>query len=775
MSFKLDSQKSILDNIVCYEKVDKIRLLKLINSSLLKVDFRNPFCAKKFKNEQEQLIKYKTLINKDGYAVVNYNKVKDMGEYGRVFPRSSLGLYSIRRQLRHTLAKDYYIDLDLKNCHCELLLQLCYKNGIEPKYLRTYVKKRDKMLKKVEELYLNHIEDPNDKRDAVKQLFIRLLYFGNFENWLKDNNLDKIDDSNDTDVFDIHTFIYKFKEELDNIGKLIIKANKNIEKLVEDKKKKRDEELEFNKKGSIVSYYLQEYENRILECIYKYMVSKDIINPVKPDCVLCADGLMIPRHKYYDGLLNEIQEEIRKQFDLELTLTDKDMDQDYLDVLDSKIINDNLNKYYELVKDKFESTKFKVMNPIMFAEISEGDKNLILRKKENFKTAFENIKYIDVGVDTKGNPIEKELGFVNSWFMDENNKTYDRIDFLPKQQAPKGVYNSFSGYEAEKIIKKVNEDEIPIDIKKTKVYEHLNNLCNNDNNVLDYTIKFLARKLQKPYKLTNTALIFRSKEGCGKDSFFNWFGNKVLGRQYYLNEDKTELIFGRFNDCIENKIIVVINETSGQDTFKLVNTIKNAITRIINKIEYKGMTPFDNTNNIGFIFLTNNKNALKIDLEDRRFVAIECNNLIANNKDYFDDLYKEFDNDQIARAFYDYLMNIDCDKYDFTGNRPETDFYKNMQEQNVPIVAKFFEEQIYKYGKKEPVKTYKDLFGYYLNYLQGGNFKYEITKLKFAMELKEYEGITKKHSMNGVNYIIDFDKLKSFLILRKYMLNEFLD
>jgi hypothetical protein len=314
-----------------------------------------------------------------------------------------------------------------------------------------------------------------------------------------------------------------------------------------------------------------------------------------------------------------------------------------------------------------------------------------------------------------------------------------------------------------------------INIKDTKVYQHLSNLCNNDEKVIDYTIKFLARKLQKPYKLTNTALIFRSKEGCGKDSFFNWFGNKVLGRQYYLNEDKTELIFGRFNDCIENKIIVVINETSGQDTFKLVNTIKNAITRIINKIEYKGMTPFDNTNNIGFIFLTNNKNALKIDLEDRRFVAIECNNLIANNKDYFDDLYKEFDNDQIARAFYDYLMSIDCDKYDFTGNRPETDFYKNMQEQNVPIVAKFFEEQIYKYGKKEPVKTYKDLFGHYLNYLQEGNFKYEITKLKFAMELKEYEGITKKHSMNGVNYIIDFDKLKSYLILKKYILNEFLD
>ena len=47
------------------------------------------------------------------------------------------------------------------------------------------------------------------------------------------------------------------------------------------------------------------------------------------------------------------------------------------------------------------------------------------------------------------------------------------------------------------IIKKEN-----IDITQTKVYKHLSNLCNNNSDILDYTLKFLARKLQKPYKLT---------------------------------------------------------------------------------------------------------------------------------------------------------------------------------------------------------------------------------------------------------------------------------
>ena len=81
------------------------------------------------------------------------------------------------------------------------------------------------------------------------------------------------------------------------------------------------------------------------------------------------------------------------------------------------------------------------------------------------------------------------------------------------------------------------------------------NLCNNEEPVINYVSKWLARKVQKPYKLTNTAILFRSIEGCGKDTFFDWFGHSILGRQYYINEDKIEDIFGKFNQAIENKII----------------------------------------------------------------------------------------------------------------------------------------------------------------------------------------------------------------------------
>jgi hypothetical protein len=781
MSFKLEIKngKSILNNIVCYEKVDKMLLLKLYCSSLLKTTFNNPFCSKQHKGELEQLGKYYNKINNNGYAEIKYCKTNDMEDWGRVFPMNSIGLYSIRRQLRHTLAKNYYVDIDVKNCHPEVLLQLCNKKGVEPKYLKYYANKRDKIFDLLYKLYLNHIESKSEKRDKAKQLFIRLLYFGTFENWLKDEDLELInineydeDDINYNDIIKLHSFIDGFTKELNKIGKEIIKANPDLEKLVENKKAKRDEELSYNKKGSIVSYYLQEYENQILECIYKYLVSKKIINQNMPDVVLCADGLMIPKDKYNKELLNELQNEIYNELNFTLSLLDKDMDEDYLDIIDKSIIDNRFYKFYDSVKLKFEEDHFKIMNPILFAE--ETKNGLILRKKGDFSTAYENINYIDIKFNDKGEFEEKQKKFINYWFLDEDIRTYKRIDFLPKMtnKEEEKVYNTFNGFNVEKKI--IDLSDCDIKFEDTKIYEHIKNLCGNDIKTTNYLIKTLAMKVQKPYKIMGTSIIFKSVEGCGKDSFFNFFGNKILGNRYYLNEDKIDLIFGRFNKLIENKLLVCINETSGSDTFTRMNCIKNAITREINVIEMKGIEGYENKNCILYIFFTNNEVVMKIDGNERRFICIECDSSIATDKDYFDALYKEFENDIYAKLFYDYLMNVDLSSFDFIKDRPETNFYKTLKQHSMPIFLKFIEEQYIKYGNKLKIKLYDDLYNKFNYYLQNGNIKYETNKIKLGMEIKKYDFIERIKKEDKVVYNIDFIKYKNYMIKHKYEL-DFID
>lgn len=415
-----------------------------------------------------------------------------------------------------------------------------------------------------------------------------------------------------------------------------------------------------------------------------------------------------------------------------------------------KVINEDKTEY-DINKIKFELNNFKLLDPVGFATIRE-DKSLILRNKKDFVTVYENLLIND------GN---KNISFVSEWLKDPNNRTYDKIDFLPMQQAPQSVYNTFMGYQAEKT------ELIKTDIENSLMLKHIKNLCNNDDIVFDYFIKFLANLVKSPYNISKTAIILKSIQGCGKDTLLDWFGNNILGSKYYINTDKAELIFGRFNSCIENKILIVMNETNGKDTFSINENIKCAITAKENNIEHKGKAPYKNTNNIAYVFLTNNDNPIKVPHDDRRFCGIECDNNIANNFEYFKKLNDEINDKSYDRAFFNYLMSIDINNYDFTNNRPITSFYNNMKELNTPILAKFFENMIDKYNSSKIINfTASSLYDNFNIFIKENNFKIEYTSTKFGIDIKNYEGIEKKRVKTGNQIIINIDQLKEHLKLK---------
>jgi hypothetical protein len=140
----------------------------------------------------------------------------------------------------------------------------------------------------------------------------------------------------------------------------------------------------------------------------------------------------------------------------------------------------------------------------MYITISK-DNEIMPRNKTDFTNVYENllVELPKIGLTS----------FVSLWMKDPKMRTYDKIDFLLMQQAPYNIYNTFKGYEAD------NKPLINNDIENSLIIKHIKNLCNNDDNAFQYVIKFLARKVQAPYNLTNTALIFKSKEGARKDLF----------------------------------------------------------------------------------------------------------------------------------------------------------------------------------------------------------------------------------------------------------------
>ena len=116
------------------EDINTDILNKLINSELLNtVQWKAGHIT--FENEKQQLQMLNKLI-KNNKLKVNYKRPKY--SLGRVYPAKSLSLCSLRREIRHTLAHNTYIDIDVANCHPEILNQLCIHHNIKTKYLNKY-------------------------------------------------------------------------------------------------------------------------------------------------------------------------------------------------------------------------------------------------------------------------------------------------------------------------------------------------------------------------------------------------------------------------------------------------------------------------------------------------------------------------------------------------------------------------------------------------------------------------------------------------------------
>jgi hypothetical protein len=124
------------------EQVDIVLLDKIIASGKLQTNewtFKEWGMKPPAKNELTLIQRYRQKF-KDGSnttSVIYY--LASPTRYGRVYPQGSLSLCSFRRALRHTLAKNIYADIDIKNCQPTILHQVCISNGIDCPNLSEYV------------------------------------------------------------------------------------------------------------------------------------------------------------------------------------------------------------------------------------------------------------------------------------------------------------------------------------------------------------------------------------------------------------------------------------------------------------------------------------------------------------------------------------------------------------------------------------------------------------------------------------------------------------
>ena len=310
--------ESKLHGIIMIEKINTTIVKKLITSDLLQVaDFNNYF----YETEKKQLQAYLIKDHK-----IEYRRAKGMN-YGRVMPLGGCGLSQFRKTIRHTVCDGDFTDIDIVNCFPSIITQICTKYGVDCSFMNEYVNNRNKYLDEWMDYY-------GVSKDVAKKLPIILFNFGSFNGWLKQNKVTK--------KTGITIFIHNLIEETNKIGEWIIKNNND---LVEAVKKHKEGKSQWNVNGSVVSYYLQEIENRILESMYDHCVENKIIT--KNNGVLCCDGIMIKTKNYNDDLLNQFSDVVMNKFGLKLQFVVKPMDEGIL----STILNERCDVSIDLMED----------------------------------------------------------------------------------------------------------------------------------------------------------------------------------------------------------------------------------------------------------------------------------------------------------------------------------------------------------------------------------------------------------------------------------------
>jgi len=424
-----------------------------------------------------------------------------------------------------------------------------------------------------------------------------------------------------------------------------------------------------NPKGSFINTVLCILENEILDIAIQKIkgVSVPMFDGFLADKSLCKEETI--------QKLNEATSEYGVKWCHKEHNNDIVMDESL--IIENEVILD-----YETAKINFEEEFFMVKYPLNFC--NEIHNTVRIYNKMDFSTLVERYSYMES--DRNGDIIEKSI--FPKWIKDRKARIYDRLDFIPSLNFEnEDIYNTFRGFEIEGEYMKCQEG--------VNVFlEHLKLLVNYEEESFKYLVGYIADMFQNSDRLPETALLFKSQQGVGKDLMIDYL-QAILGSSYVYRTAKLDEIFDKFNGALKNKIILQLNEVQGSDGFGKKENLKDLITAKEININEKNLKPYTLTNYLRIFIFSNNLSPIEIPHDDRRYCVFKCGK--KKNRDYYKTLYKNLDNKDILQSIVYYFKNYDLKDFDIK-ERPITKAYETMKESNIHPLYEYLYQTFGEYG-----------------------------------------------------------------------------
>lgn len=622
---------------------------------------------------------------------------------GRIYVKG-FGVQSLQNGLRKILTGDYMKDIDIKNAHPTILLEICRRfkkfnkededKTISFKYLKTYVEKREEILasgvdKMSMLIALNCDNASTNKREK------NAVYVGNNE------------------------FLREFHKEKQTNYEMILNDKAFMADLLSNYECDLDSTTNTkNPISSKMNFIFCMRENKLIQ----QSIQSERIVPM-------FDGFMFDETEY-----DYTPEVITTPTGYTWTFkSNKSEDDDYLDWEDEEDGNS-----YEALKEKFEESHVKIcVPPSYICRYPDEEGNMT----NNWISPTQMKEY---GRNLAGYPKIEEMKpdgtpcmtrFIDKWLDDPECRQYSRAIFCPhgekeEDPTPEGMFNLFNGFTykiSEEITELVKEklqyeklqnntlknkfinwvrslkniddqfyripkdlsDDAYTDYKNIMPYLHFlkYGLGNNDKKTFDYIKKWYSHKVQKPSTLTRTSLCLKGSTGVGKDKQIDILED-IIGSEYvYRTADLTDVFpksdNGGFNACIAEKLLVAFNESGGKNVAESIELLKDQVDRKRNNIKRKYMDTMKQKNYIDIHQQSNQDSCVVVQWNERRQVLVVVGDYKKGNKTFWTKFCNWLEKGG-HECIYNYFMSLDLSEFSPERDRVITEAYEVLRNNNIP-------------------------------------------------------------------------------------------
>jgi hypothetical protein len=632
--------------------------------------------------DTEALIKKYLARSRGGYIDVRYRQNSGIGRHCAV---GSVSMQNMTREIRHTICRDYYVDVDICNAHLIFAEWICQQYNWECHYISDYIENREARLKELCDL--------NDiTRGQAKQTYLSLLNGGRKAYDQLKQKTDKLE-------------LFK-REVLDIHDKVAAKFPDMFE---ECKKKKLVQKKTTNLKASFLNILLCHIENHVLEAMLEFFGDPEI-------CVKCFDGVMLLKDKEYDLRKCEafileklkikikldikpfnnflpIPDNIPKYRDIELkyfsqyieftkrefTLAEaKEWANNAIKIVDDVFytrkkkhqkFGDHLEEY-DIFSLKTRCKLFnklkincKILNPDHNPQLATWWSRLDKKEQKKFEPkpdplALKKYLYTTLGESYRDVDEGTKTGFIGSMLKFGKLKEYTDVTYHPfliKDSSPQNEFNLFTGFPLAKYRDKVKVDRF----LESKVYKHLTEeMLGGDPGEINHYWDFIADMIQDPTKIKETFHLFYSEPGCGKGTCVIQFLVNLLGNaNVFVIPDHKKYLEKRFNADSVFKILKIWEEVpSLGEVFKKNDIIKDQVSRKTESFEPKGIDPITVPHFSRHIFTSNHRTGTAyIEKGERRCTAHKVNNAYAKNIAHFKVLTRDIEDIEFCKSAFKFF------------------------------------------------------------------------------------------------------------------------